>query len=221
MVTLASGLDCRCLRLACLDETIEHYLIDQPDMVDHVKRVVPELEQKPSIHYIGVKFGEEKWWDMLEASGFDRNKKSLFLMEGLVMYLQESEIDENLENISSLMCNGSIISGDYTLEGFISHPLMSGLMDTLERWKCKWTYGPTSYHKWQEKLHKENFTILEDKDLLNSAGRLLTWIRDNYMPWIPNYRVYTACKGGSVGDFNDAVNKRRFTNAKVKPLVHT
>jgi len=80
MVTLGSGLDMRCLRLKCLQggevggKVVHHYLIDQPDMIRHVKKVVPEVVEKPWIHYISCQFGGEKWWEKLTEAGFDPSK---------------------------------------------------------------------------------------------------------------------------------------------------
>mgnify|MGYP000173661288 CR=1 FL=1 len=115
------------------------------------------------------------------------------------MYLQESEVDETLAQASKLMSPGSIMCGDYTLNGFRTHVMFNGFMEALERWKSRWTWGPQTYREMQAKFKENGFTILTDKDLLNTAGKFLTWVRDEYMPWIPNYRCYTICKGGRQG----------------------
>jgi len=114
------------------------------------------------------------------------------------------------------MAEGSILTGDYTLHAFITHCLFTNFMATLDKWKCKWTYGPTRFQDFQKKIVKNGLTILEDRDLLNTAGPFLTWVRDSYMTWIPNYRCYVACKGG--GNFKSDNNKNRLKASKVKPV---
>ena len=52
----------------------QHFLIDQPQMCDYVKKNTPELSKKPWIKYISCRFGEEKWWEKLILAGFNPKK---------------------------------------------------------------------------------------------------------------------------------------------------
>ena len=144
-VTLAVGFDCRCLRLECLqNKKIDHYIIDQPKMIETLIDLCPEIndrEGKGRIIPVKCLFGQENWWDNLLARGFDINKRTFFIAEGLSMYLEESEIDELFLNVKKLCAPGSLILGDYITKGMLKHPMMRQYQECLAKWKCPWTYG--------------------------------------------------------------------------------
>ena len=116
VVTLAVGFDCRCLRLPCLQApNVTHFIVDQPDMIRHLLSKCPEIhdrEGKGKIIPVTCKFGEQTWWDEIKAKGFDPNKRTVFITEGLTMYLEESEVQELYEQIYKLSVPGCWVLGD-------------------------------------------------------------------------------------------------------------
>eukprot|EP01089_Gocevia_fonbrunei_P005251 TRINITY_DN1548_c0_g1_i7.p1 TRINITY_DN1548_c0_g1~~TRINITY_DN1548_c0_g1_i7.p1 ORF type:complete len:362 (-),score=72.53 TRINITY_DN1548_c0_g1_i7:35-1120(-) len=50
---------------------------------------------------------ETAWAGALEIAGFDKNVKTIWILEGLVMYLQKEEVRKIMRDIGRLSCKGS------------------------------------------------------------------------------------------------------------------
>ena len=133
------------------------------------------------------------------------------------MYLEEDEVDETMKHIAELMTQGSFVCGDYTLGSNITNPMMKPWMETLEKWGGKFTYGPKNHHEFHKKIVSNGLTLLDDRDL-QVKGSFASF-RDNYLPWIPNHRVYCACIGGPgpYGSFNSNHAMKRYKLSTVRP----
>ncbi len=111
-VVLGAGLDTRCygplaksgLKLFELDQEAEQRLkreslaragIDQ----DHV-------------HFVEVNFEDGSWAQRLLDAGFDPTAQTLFLWEGVTLYLSEWDVRDTLAALQSLSAPGSVILAD-------------------------------------------------------------------------------------------------------------
>merc|ERR1711972_1062225 len=197
-VTLASGVDCRCLRLECLQQPgMRTWLVDQPAVISAFRSRLPELDARPDIQTIAVKFGEELWWQKLLAAGFDPSAPSLFLVEGLVMYLGEAEVEEIFSEIYRLMAPGSVVMGDYVNKGFLHHPMVQPFNDQLREYSAPWTYGVRNSMAWAGMLSGCGFAMLEDLpsvELHSLSTRVKFYLIDRIGTWVPTYRTYMAVK---------------------------
>jgi len=197
-VTLASGVDCRCLRLDCLKGgEVRTWLVDQPAVISAFRSRLPELDSRPDVQTIAVKFGEELWWEKLVAAGFDPSLPSLFLVEGLVMYLSEPEVIEIFSEIHRLMAPGSVLMGDYVNKGFLHNPMVTLFNEELTRYGAPWTYGTTNSRSWSRMLNKCGITVLEDipsVELKSVWTRLKMFLINRIGTWVPTYRAYMAVR---------------------------
>jgi len=197
-VTLASGVDCRCLRLACLQqEGVRTWLVDQPAVISAFRSRLPELEARPDIQTLAVKFGEELWWQKLVAAGFDPCVPSLFLVEGLVMYLGKTEVEEIFSEIYRLMAPGSVVMGDYVNQGFLHHPMVEPFNDELRKYSAPWTYGVRNSTAWAGMLTRCGFALEEDVpsvELHSLLTRVKFFLIDHIGTWVPTYRTFVAVK---------------------------
>jgi len=196
-VTLACGVDCRCLRLECLQRGVATWLVDQPAVISSFRKCLPELDERPDISTVAVKFGEELWWEKLLAHGFDPSLPSVFLIEGLVMYLSKAENEEIFRRVHSLMAPGSILLGDYVNRGFLDHPMVEPFVDELRKYNAPWTYGARSSATWGRTLSRCGFEVREDRpsvELKTCAMRIKFLLIDYIGTWVPSYRVYSAVK---------------------------
>ena len=71
------------------------------------------------ITFVPVDFNSEDWHDKLSASGFDSGKKTLFLWEGVTLYLDEAEVRKTLQRISEISTSGSILALDLYSNSFV------------------------------------------------------------------------------------------------------
>merc|ERR1712217_205307 len=179
-------------------EGVRTWLIDQPAVISAYRSKLPELELRTDIRTVGVKFGEELWWEQLLASGFDPSVPTLFLVEGLVMYLSEAVVEEIFGEISKLMAPGSVIMGDYVNKGFLHHPMVGLFQEELQRYQAPWTYGASNSADWSRMLGRCDLVVREDLpsvDMRSMLTKAKFFFIDHLVTHIPTYRTYVARKG--------------------------
>ncbi|HIB53653.1 MAG TPA: SAM-dependent methyltransferase [Nitrospirales bacterium] len=77
------------------------------------------------ITFVPVDFNSEDWHEKLLAGGFEPGKKTLFLWEGVTLYLDEAEVRKTLQRISEISAPGSILALDlysHSLINFAKKP---------------------------------------------------------------------------------------------------
>lgn len=60
------------------------------------------------VTYIEVDFSTKQWYEKLEASGYDPTKKTLFLWEGVTLYLAEEDVRNTLREMKAHAAAGSV-----------------------------------------------------------------------------------------------------------------
>jgi len=113
VVILASGLDARPYRLSWPAGTIV-YEIDQPQVLDFKRSTIERLATTPttSLRHVPIDLRDD-WPNALHASGFDANKQTAWLAEGLLGYLPPETQDSLLDQITQLSPPGSRIATEY------------------------------------------------------------------------------------------------------------
>jgi methyltransferase (TIGR00027 family) len=109
LILVGAGFDCRALRveaLRILDMTV--YEMDVPEVIEakEARLSVCKVPTGSSCRCIRIatdlSLGDECWSAALLESGFDDAKSSIWLLEGIVAYLTEPQIDNLLHGIGQL-----------------------------------------------------------------------------------------------------------------------
>lgn len=113
VVILASGLDSRAYRLPWPADTVV-YELDQPDVIGFKSRTLAELGAQPAAvrRPIGIDLRED-WPTALRHSGFDRDRPTAWLAEGLLVYLPPEAQDRLLDELTALSAPGSTMATEY------------------------------------------------------------------------------------------------------------
>ncbi len=150
LVILGAGYDTRAYRLAGLKENVRVFEMDHPDTqafkTEKIREILGALPDH--VVYVPVDFESESAGDRLYASGYSPDKKTLFLLEGLIMYLPPEAVDETFAFIRRSSGPGSAVLFDYypcsvvdgtdtrpvaaNIRAFTAHqgePLKSGIPD--------------------------------------------------------------------------------------------
>ncbi len=116
----AAGYDSFAYRQPTFFENIEIFEIDKSEMIDDkVKRVRPYLDEINNINFIKIDFEKEKTSQkLLEHEKFKKDKKSFCSLLGISYYLEKSSFANMLEEISSIVPEGSSIVFDYPDEKY-------------------------------------------------------------------------------------------------------
>ncbi len=96
---LGAGLDCRPWRLSndgcnAPSSKLKYFEVDFPEIFSHKLPILASMDAQTQFEYISVcaDLSLPNWLDALISAGFDPTKPTLWLLEGLTMYLTESEI---------------------------------------------------------------------------------------------------------------------------------
>lgn len=120
LVLLGAGYDTRAYRIEGLKK-LRVFEIDHPDTQDLKIRKVREIfgSLPEHVSYVPVDFEVEKFGEKLVQHGYDRSKKTLFVAEGLLMYLPPEAVDETLAFIVQNSGRGSEVLFDYYLSSVL------------------------------------------------------------------------------------------------------
>jgi methyltransferase (TIGR00027 family) len=122
-VVLGAGFDTRAYRLPS-DSRVRVFEVDSPP-TQRVKRETLEKAGIASgaVTFVPADFEKEDWLARLTAAGFDPGERTLFLWEGVTMYLDRAAVEDTLRKIAST-APGSVVAFDYfTTEALQSRSL--------------------------------------------------------------------------------------------------
>lgn len=113
VVILGAGLDTRAYRLAWAPGTTL-YEVDSPEVLHYKAQILQDVS--PACIYRPVS-GDlatptAKWATAILEAGYQTTMPTIWLLEGVVMYLQEQEVHRLLQTISTLSFPGSVLGMD-------------------------------------------------------------------------------------------------------------
>jgi methyltransferase (TIGR00027 family) len=115
LVILGAGYDTRAYRTPGLEGNIQVFEVDHPLTQQPKKEKIREIFGSLPAHvaYVPADLGRDSLTDGLAKAGYDRTEKTLYILEGLVMYLPPAVVDGILSFIAENSGTGSIILFDY------------------------------------------------------------------------------------------------------------
>jgi methyltransferase (TIGR00027 family) len=114
VVLLGAGLDSRAYRGELLSRAIKTFEVDHPatqaSKIEHVKQILGTLPNH--VVYVSVDFNRETL-DQLLVAGFDTEVQTLFIWEGVTLYLEKEAVESTLAWIRLHARPGSALIFDY------------------------------------------------------------------------------------------------------------
>jgi methyltransferase (TIGR00027 family) len=122
-VILGAGFDTRAYRLPN-DTPVRVFEVDSPRTQTVKRQSLAEAGvDSHGVTFVPADFEKEDWLARLTAAGFDPGERTLFLWEGVTMYLDRAAVEDTLRKIAST-ANGSAVAFDYfTTEALESRAL--------------------------------------------------------------------------------------------------
>jgi methyltransferase (TIGR00027 family) len=120
LVILGAGFDSRAYRIAGLDQ-VRVFEVDLPGTRKlKQKRVEKVLGAVPrNVTLIGMNFDQQNLGDILNAAGFRKGVRTLFIWEGVTQYITAEAVSDTLEFVSRVSGIGSAIVFSYVRRGLI------------------------------------------------------------------------------------------------------
>ena len=111
-VLMGAGYDTRAYR-GENPHQITFFELDQPDVQAHKLQALANANISCNhVHFVNVDFTRDDLFEKLAEAGYDPAKKTLFLWEGVTLYLSEAEVRKTMRSVSSHACKNSILLAD-------------------------------------------------------------------------------------------------------------
>lgn len=112
VVLVAAGMDARAFRLE-LPDGVTMFEVDRPEVLELKAARLAETSARPRCRRVTVAADLTGEWDAaLTDAGFDPHRAAVFLAEGLLAYLDQSQVERLLDLLASLGAAGSFLLAD-------------------------------------------------------------------------------------------------------------
>ncbi|AKB42448.1 class I SAM-dependent methyltransferase [Methanosarcina vacuolata] len=139
LVILGAGYDTRAYRIEGIKEKIKVFEVDHPNTqkakIEKIKEIFGFMPDY--VVYVPVNFETEEFGERLLAQGYNKLLKTLFIMEGLVMYIPPKAVDKTLAFIVKNSGKGSTILLDYFPESVIDGSCMLDVGKNMREYAAK------------------------------------------------------------------------------------
>jgi methyltransferase (TIGR00027 family) len=115
LVIIGAGYDTRAYRIKGVREALKVFEVDHPETQVFKKATIQTLfgNLPEHVSYVPVVFGPDRLDQTLSGQGYDLELKTLFIVEGLLMYIPPPAVDLLLSFITHGSGPGSALVGDY------------------------------------------------------------------------------------------------------------
>ena len=142
VVILAAGMDARAFRLPWLADT-RLFELDRPEVLAAKDEVLAGAGARAfgERAALGVDLADPGWVRALCNAGYDPTAPAAWLVEGLLMYLEEPVVRGLLQAVAELSAPGSSLGGDVLSGSFRVAPLAQPFLAMLEAQGTPWRFG--------------------------------------------------------------------------------
>jgi methyltransferase (TIGR00027 family) len=185
VVLLGAGLDARAFRLPWPDG-VRIFELDTAAMLDFKQRVVDGIAAQPRAQRAVIRIDlREDWPGALRAAGFDPDAPVAWVVEGLLVYLDEASVERVMNEIGALSAPGSRL-GLTSSSGASIDSLRASVGEGVSSlWISRLPNDPVAWmaqHGWTA-------TVTDSRDLLAAHGRVFPSRSPNRTPaWLVDGR---------------------------------
>jgi methyltransferase (TIGR00027 family) len=148
VVILAAGMDTRAFRLDW-PAGLTLFEVDRSDVFGWKEPILERLKASARCDRRVIRTDlTDNWTAALTAAGFDPTRPAAFLLEGLLMYLREPDVERLLTSLSTVAARGSWFALDVINDHVLTSAFTSGMLKMLDALGCPWQFGmghPESY----------------------------------------------------------------------------
>lgn len=113
VVLLGAGLDGRAYRMTSLGRSVV-FEVDHPDTQAYKQPRSASLPRAArDVRFVPLDFARQSLGTELARAGFDAGMRSVFVWEGVTMYLEAAAIERTVASVSASMSPGSVLAATY------------------------------------------------------------------------------------------------------------
>jgi methyltransferase (TIGR00027 family) len=147
IVILGAGMDTRALRFANKNKGTKIIELD----IEKTQKPKTEIYKRKQVMlpdelvFAPIDFNQESLLDVLMSAGYQKGEQSLFLWEGVSMYLSSDAVDSTLSFVRENSQKGSIIAFDYIYASVLRQENIyygeNEIFETVSQAGEGWTFG--------------------------------------------------------------------------------
>lgn len=193
IVILGAGMDTRALRFADKNKGTNIFELDIERTQQPKIEILTEkgVNLPDELHFVAIDFNKQSLSDALIPAGYQEKHKSLFLWEGVTMYLNADAVDSTLRFIRDRAQKGSMVVFDYIYASVLRRENKyygeKEIFDTVSNAGEGWTFG-IEEGAIEDYLDERGFTLvshftpaqLQEKYLTTDDGRTLGQINGTH-----------------------------------------
>ncbi len=196
ILIFGAGFDTRALRFGMSASDTRIFELDVPitqnaKIGQYRKRGLPIPQ---NVVFVPIDFDKESIPSKLDAAGFDPAKRSLFILEGLLMYLQPESVDVTFRAIRAFAGRGSEVVFDHVYASVLRHENLyhgeAEIAQAVSKAGEEWHFG-IEKGEVERFLAAYNLRLVEQK----SAGDL----EEMYFEGYPGRAAHGEAAGNRVG----------------------
>jgi methyltransferase (TIGR00027 family) len=133
LVILGAGLDARAFRLAELG-SVDVLEVDHPATQGYKRTRCSGLTPRArSLRFVAVDFEEDCLKEKLISGGFDAARRTMWIWEGVIMYLSDAALRATLDSIAALSLPESLLLAQYREPFSTDDAIQQRMLDSLRR----------------------------------------------------------------------------------------
>jgi len=193
ILLFGSGFDTRALRFQEEARQTKIFELDAPatqeaKLGQYQKR---HLSIPSNVVFVPIDFDRESLALKLDQAGFKRDERSLFILEGVLEYLQPQSVDQTFRTIRELAGAGSEVVFNYIYASVLRHEDMyygeKGAVETVAKAGESWHFGIDkgeigqflSRYGFELRDHRDA-RELEEMYFKDPAGRIVGWVNGTH-----------------------------------------
>ena len=167
VLIFGAGFDSRSIRLLPVDSAIRVFEVDAEVTQKAKLGRLPEvgISIPDNTSYIAIDFNKDDPMECLTENGFQRGRRCLFVLEGLLMYLDDNAVNSSFRLMRELSGEGSRVVFDYVYSAVLRHEgrfygekeLQKNVVDAGEPWTFGFEEGEVG-----EYLLDRGFRVVEE-----------------------------------------------------------
>jgi methyltransferase (TIGR00027 family) len=179
VVILAAGMDARAYRLPWPAGTTV-YEVDQPTVIRAKNQILVGEKARCRRVAIGVDLADD-WPKALQSQGFTPDIETVWLIEGLLQYLDEGAVNTLFKRVDSLSATGSVMLYDVIGKTLLEAPSLAPTLRFMAESGAPWTFGTDAPAALAERL---GWTAIVT-DLAEPGSRWNRWSAPVAPPNVP------------------------------------
>jgi len=140
IVVAGAGMDSRAYRLPW-PEGVRYFEVDRPPVLAYKRECLADVPPRADHRMVPVDLTSPSWPTALTDAGFEPDRPSTWLMEGLLYYIPESGVHRVLDEVAELTAPGSRIAADLVNTAALTMPSQRRMLDVFAGWGCPWVFG--------------------------------------------------------------------------------